>query len=241
MRVGSATSTMIDLYPPMAIRKIISHPSVLPYAHLYLDDIEEICRILTSALTDCGDPGLDDPKTFETVFTTGQLALDSIEDLEQLGGSATNFTVKLRMGYKECDVEFRSYAETRASLYSLNSDLIFATHAKLTSLFEQRELTFRNVVARLPWWLPSLAMMALIYAAVPVILALHWNRIAVAGIYLGVLAILLYLGSRPSRVSFVRSHERSKLSRGRRSEYLGKIIFLIAGGLIGALISKLIK
>jgi uncharacterized membrane protein YoaK (UPF0700 family) len=50
-----------------------------------------------------------------------------------------------------------------------------------------------------------------------------------------------YTMFRPSRVSFVRSHERSKLSAEARKGYFKTIILLVLGAIIGGAITEVVK
>src|SRR5207253_8213367 len=67
-----------------------SQDSVRAHAHLYLEDVEEICKILLDAFS---RPSTSQPTI---LFSLGDdLQMDSIDDLERRGGSAKILVSKL--------------------------------------------------------------------------------------------------------------------------------------------------
>ena len=72
----------------MSIRTIHELPSELPHAHLYLDDIEKISKILLKAYAPCFR---EREKEAKIVYTVGDPRMDSIGDLETHGGTPRTF------------------------------------------------------------------------------------------------------------------------------------------------------
>ncbi len=92
------------------VRKI---PSELPHAHLYLEDVEEICKILLDAFS---RPSTSQPTI---LFSIGDdLQMDSIDDLERRGGSAKDFGIEV-VGYSYDRIRFQSFMNPEADLFIL--------------------------------------------------------------------------------------------------------------------------
>ena len=74
----------------MSIRTIHELPSELPHAHLYLEDIEEISKILLEAYA----PYFRErEKEAKIVYTVGDPRMDSIGDLETHGGTTADLSI----------------------------------------------------------------------------------------------------------------------------------------------------
>jgi hypothetical protein len=226
----------------MAITKVISVPSDLPHARLYLDDIEEICRILLDALRE-ERKGTYRDETAEAAtarFLMKGLSLDTTEDLMEYGGSATDLTVKVGGEYGGCQLEFRLLSHPRLSLYSLGTERAFATYGKVKAILDRRELTVRNITAKTPDWLVFPFSMVVSYGGAFAIAEVPpGHRLVPAVLAAGMVAVVLYFGVRPSRVYFVRSHERSKSRSQKTRDYIERIAFLVGGALLGIALSKL--
>src|ERR1700690_610014 len=114
----------------MGITRIVKVPYELPHAHLYLDDVEQICGILRDALR----TATPDSPTVLT-FSTKDLQMDSIEDLEEHGRSATNFTIKVSRSavgvFGDCSIELHSLSGPTIYLYSLDSEAAWSTYSKV--------------------------------------------------------------------------------------------------------------
>jgi len=75
---------------PMTVTTVRKIPSELPHAHLYLEDVEEICKILLDAFS---RPSTSQPTI---LFSIGDdLQMDSIDDLERRGGPAKDFSIEV--------------------------------------------------------------------------------------------------------------------------------------------------
>src|SRR3981081_3622680 len=135
----------------MSIQRIHTVPSDLPHARLYLDDLEEISRILVDALVSSSDEGLEQSRV---VYRVGDLRMDSIDDLQQRGGSAKELEMQVKVGpYRELGLRFSGMLEPSLRLYSLKDPEHWAVYAKIKSIFERRQLTLKNSIASLPSWL----------------------------------------------------------------------------------------
>jgi hypothetical protein len=211
----------------MSITRIVKVPSDLPYAYLYLDDVEQICCILHDALR------AESPeKPIVTTFSTKDLRMDSIEDLEKHGRSATTFSVKVRLDYRELSLELRPFSEPEIRLHTLDSESEWATYSKVKAIFDARQLTIKNAVSRLPEW-SKFSLWIFAVFIVPTAFEVFRTRWFVDLAYLGTLGVVFFIMVRPSRVFFVHSHEQSKLTIENRKSYIKAIILLCIGAVIG--------
>ena len=240
----------------MAIRKKREFPDKLPHAHLYLDDVEEISKILLEAYeTVLGEHG----EQAQIVYSVDDSEMDSIDDLKTRGGSTTHFqvtigsvkTLKMRsepgMDFFYGDgLEVSGTSRPRTRLYSLR-DKSWAVQARLKAIFDHRQLTLQNSIGSLPWWLRSILLsLALSLPLVLIRSTLHragttmhaWLLYLAWVIYLVLLGFAIF---RPSRVSFVYSYERSSASSAARKKTFGAIMLMAAGAVIAEVIRLLFR
>lgn len=217
----------------MAIRTIREVPSDLPHARLYLVDIEEISQILLEA----AKPGIAKRMgEAEISYSIGDTKMDSIHDLKTLGGGTTKFEIVV--GPWGPRLSFRFFMHPELLLHSLDDELAWATHAKVKSIVDRRQLRIKNAIESLPGWLKwslwillSLSPEYLPHVQHPVYFLIGYTTIFV---------LVGYELTRPSRVVFVRSHERTRRSSEARRKNLREIIILVVGGVVGGLIIELI-
>lgn len=123
------------------VRKISSE---LPQAHLYLEDVEEICKILLDAFS---RPSTSQPTI---LFSIGDdLQMDSIDDLERRGGSAKDFGIEV-VGYSYDRIRFQSFMNPEADFYSLSDSGRWAMHNKLKAVFDARRFVIKNAILGFP-------------------------------------------------------------------------------------------
>jgi hypothetical protein len=225
MRSGGVKSRV------MAITQIREFPNALPHAHLYLDDVEEISRILRDALS--ADPDrLNTVKPFVR-FSTKDLQMDSLEDLAAHGGTTSDFGIEV--GDYGTSLRITSFIEPTIHLNLPDKDKRWAVYSQIKAIFERRQYTFKNGILQLPAWL-KWTFYALLSLAIPLLEVVH----ATKAIYIGYLVVALAVGLemfRTNKVSFVRHRERSKTVAETRKTW-AKTIFLIV---LGAVIEKLIE
>jgi len=198
------------------VRKI---PSELPHAHLYLEDLEEICKILLDAFS---RPSTSQPTI---LFSLGDdLQMDSIDDLERRGGSAKDFGIEV-VGYSYDRIRFQSFMNPEADFYSLSDSGRWAMHNKLKAVFDARRFVIKNAILGFPELLRfSLAIVAT-WGVLFLLAYLHARWFILAYIvFLGLIAFVIF---RSSRVSFVRSHDRFKQVSEVRRGYFRDVFVLI--------------
>jgi hypothetical protein len=240
----------------MAIRKKREFPDKLPHAHLYLDDVEEISKILLEAYEPVlGERG----EQAQIVYSADDSEMDSIDDLKTRGGSTTHFQIivgSLRTLQRRSEpgmsffygdgVELSSTLSPTTRLYSLR-DKSWAVQARLKAIFDHRQLTLRNSIDSLPWWFRSILLgLAVSLPLVAIRYGLHragttihvWAVYLAWVIYLVLLALAVF---RPSRVSFVYSYERSTASSAAWRRHSRDFIFLVLGAVIPIVLQLLVK
>src|SRR6266480_1649894 len=232
----------------MAIKRIRELPDELPHALLYLDDIEEIRKILIDACTTAEETNLEryphapDRKVeIKTVYHVGDLRMDSTEDLVEYGRPANDFKLEIISGIgRSTEFEIRRWSEPRLDLsYPLEGDACWSVYAQVKAIVDRRQLRFKNAILAWPEWL-RIASYVLIMFAAPFLLGLRIpfpsRLFAYAGLLILLNSMALYVMVRPSRVFLVRSHERSKLSVSARKDYIKTFVLLVIGGVLGKLI-----
>jgi hypothetical protein len=225
-------------------RRIEVVPSALPHARLYLDDIESIEQIFKdSILKAIKAEATDNSRTvpeLDTTYVMGREEMDSIDDLLEQGGSSTrfHFEVHARESYRYCLLSLNG-PSSLPSVYSYGIDNAgeWGLHAKVAAVFKRRSMPIRNLLEGLPSgvkvgaWTVAGAMTWILAKVQTTSHPLLWNVIAIT--YLAYVLLLVaaafILMLRPSRVYFVRSHERSKASRERRKQYVIRAITFGSG------------
>jgi hypothetical protein len=233
----------------MAIKPIRRLPDDLPHARLYLDDIEQISKILRKSVTaaiEANQKGAssDHKPEIAVVYRIDDSEMDSLEDLTAYSHSTTNFRLTVTSDDSHgTEFTIRSFwAKPELNLsYPIVGDARWSVHAKIKAILEYRQLRFKNGILSWPNWL-KVSFYVLVSMALPFILLLRYLpllRIALCIVWAVLAATILYVACWPSRVIFVRSHERSKLSVTARQGYIKAVALMIVGGVIGKLIDLL--
>lgn len=220
----------------MSITKIREVPRELPHAHIYLDDIEEICRILIEAYKKNTHGGEQEPAT---TFSTRDCRMDSIEDLEALGGSAKEFTIQVFVGVVRGSVSFRSFLNPELQNLSGSDEERWGVYGRIKAVFEHRQYRIKNMIFAVPYWL-RWSLYALAMAGPSFLFpSMRQHPIMELGPYVIVMGVMFCIIFRPSRVSFVRFTERSKLRSEARKDTLAKFFWIVIATLVGSAVTIL--
>ena len=238
----------------MAIRHIRNLPNELPNALLYLDDIEEIQRILVDAYTVAeeahrkqleeryGSPYPGRKPEITVIYQVDDRQMDSITDLAEYGLSATNFRLTVDSdGMKQSVFKVRFGGEPiLVPSFFLEEATQWSIYSKIKAILDRRQLRFKNAILNLPGWLrfPLFGMIAWLFPQLALV-AHYPLRLFLYLAWLPFLAATMYVGLWPSRVYFVRSHEQSKVSASARQGYIKAVVLLAAGAIIGKLVELL--
>ena len=207
-------------------------PRDLPHARLYLDDIENLTNVILEEMSVqfkadvANDPNAQSAKNerkFEpkVSYVLGQDEMDSIDDLQQQGGSVVDLEIRIenRRFYQNCSIRFRRHDQPSVTLNTLDVNRAWAAYAKVRAIFEKRRMFIRNLLDDLPTSLVFASWIILSFTPlVPNIGSSHSGRVMSAieilcliNFLLFAFGVIIYVGV-SSRVYLVRSHERSKAS-----------------------------
>src|SRR5437868_260776 len=103
----------------MAIKHELSVPTELPAAYLYLDDVQDIVRVLEDA-----NSVLPEYRRKTLTFTFGGTKGESIEDLKEIGGAKR----EIEIGDHSLSVRIHALT-SQARLGALDGDAEWATFA----------------------------------------------------------------------------------------------------------------
>jgi hypothetical protein len=115
----------------------------LPPAHLYLEDIEEIIRLMVEfENTRKRNP---ENKEITLAFTVGKKQCDTVDDLKSIGGSWHEFKVEVN---DRSSFNVNRFAGANLYLYDHGE-----TFPKVLRLMTARESRLRSTLRRIPYWL----------------------------------------------------------------------------------------
>jgi hypothetical protein len=219
----------------MSVTKIRKVPSNLPYAHLYLDDIEEICKILFDA---SHRPDKIDNVPDITFLIGDDLKIDTIEELREHGGSATKFSIEFEMAA----IRLEGFSGPSAFFYGIQDAEKWAVYGRIRAVFDARRLVLKNAIMAIPDFLRGALVALFILSMGPVVIYLRLHLVALR-IYVVAAYVIAFclvggvLALSTSRVSFVRSHERSKAAIENRKGLVKTIFLMVLAAVLGAVIT----
>lgn len=217
----------------MSVRVISEVPDELPHAHLYLDDVEEVCKLVSKTLVK------NDNESCKVEFSTGELVFDSVDDLLSHGGGSSKLTIQLRCGYRQYSVKFHSVFEPTIYDSSLDSSDAWALYGKVKAIFERRQYRLKNALFALPGWL-KLSFFPSAWIVFD-ILGTSKARTPFWVSAFGLYALVALICVQPSRVSFVRSRDSFRHRAESRRGYARDLLMIVCGGIIGQLITYFAK
>jgi hypothetical protein len=228
----------------MAISKIRTVPTELPHARLYLDDVEELSRILLDAFRNpkkpiYAQPG--DPPQALRFLIGDDLQIDTVDDLRQRGGSASSFQIAVTVGIIGSSISIQGFIPPTLRLSpELDVSEQWAVYSKVRAVFETRELVLKNAILSLPGWL-RWSLVAFSWLGIFPVMELLKARSFWYLLWSGMVGFILFVMFRPSRVYFVDFHERSKLLAADRKSWFRAIALLALGAAIPKLVEYLAK
>jgi hypothetical protein len=129
-------------------------PTKLPAAKLYLDDIEEVVRILKEAWARKPIDAHEENSQITTQFQIGDKVCDEIQDLPKIRKSTGEFTLNISRGRLPYGLEFEiTHYATTWTHFGLTYDEAWAAFRKLDALLQPRRLRWRNLWHASPFWL----------------------------------------------------------------------------------------
>lgn len=145
----------------------------LPYARLYLDDVEEIVSIFRSAFAavDLGLTEIAPDQTCEFYFEIeDNVRLDNFEDLKQHGGHVSEFSIWMTYSYMLSASNTRSdqtqilrisYGQPEFAYPRVMEESRWELRAKLLTIFESRRDSWKIFSDSVPWWITAPSPLAI--------------------------------------------------------------------------------
>lgn len=238
-------------------------PNELPYARLYLEDIEEITAILTEEVRHAFDVRVSEagtvyahddeaPQLFiEVLYRTGGDEMDSIDDLLEQGGNVTDLEVNVG---GRCDPYLfhdgwwvRISKEAAPAIYRSGlsaDDAVWRVYGKIRAIFDNRRMGLKNFVSALPLP-PSWITFVTTFLAVTLVSS-HRLYLKVLGGVIFALPILFgaavyVIYKIPNRVILVRSHVKLREGAETRRKYLVSAAIFVLGALFKMAVDYLTK
>ena len=230
----------------MSTTKIRRVPYDLPHAHLYLDDVEELRNILLDSLRNPEKPIYASPyDSKHSSFQVGDdLVMDDIEDLRERGGSTSDFKIEVGQSYAKASISFHRLSNPTTHLYSLDDAEQWRVYSRIKAVFEARKFILKNAIMDLPNWLRISLFLILMFSSylfIPRAVRQSQYVAYMAFAYVTFLGLTAFVMLRSSRVSFVRSHESSKLALENRKSYVKATVLLALGAIIGGVIQHFVS
>jgi hypothetical protein len=235
----------------------VSPPRKLPEARIYLDDLAEIERILITEYRN-----LVPPKEISFVYEIDDTTrCDSLQELEQIGGHAKDFIMRLAGEAKERSWEWRHTSVLNLKSFEYDSSPSFQAptaiadkqwelHAKVNLIFHDKRLKIRNwftslsvriQVALQMLVFPLLGVLVGVLAGFIVEIYRHHSRPSVLQcvIILIISSVIIFLGSsaylttRRSKVYLYYQRDRDKTRKAERKALTLDLVKLVFGALLG--------
>jgi hypothetical protein len=207
-------------------------PIKLPPAKLYLDDINEILRVLTDSNADC-----------QASFVAGKSKCDTLDDLKELRGRTTDFVMNISSPGKHQTLELTT-STTQVHIHELGDQLeAWSKYVKVAAIFERRRLRLKSAVRSVGplilaglWLLTIAAWIVELHVAKSVLI--HELPYLVTGVIVAA-AIVYYFVSSHSIV-YLRYPQR--VSAGRWLEdHKPEIIVGVVCALMGAVATRIVE
>jgi hypothetical protein len=209
-----------------------SIPTKLPPAKLYLDDITEIVQILTES-----DPGC------QATFVAGKSKCDTLDDLKDLGGRATDFVMHISSPGKHQTLELTS-SSTRIHIHEIGDQLpAWSKYVNVAAIFEKRRLRLKSIARALGWrifaglWLLTIALWMFTPHVLKPVPPYELPRLA-TGIVIAV-AVVYYFVSSQSIVYLRHPHKVG--AANWLTDHKPEIIVGIICALLGAVTSQVLE
>jgi hypothetical protein len=213
----------------MAMKRIRDVPRTLPNARLYLDDLEEIAKILSDLY----------PNKTITYQIGDTEQYETITDLEHRGGSSSLFWIAI--GDRLTGLRLYKILPPELSLYSLDKTIKWAAYAKVRAVFDSRGFKLRNALGSLPIWLRWALFFVWVIALPRLFNYTSTKSISIAenAVWL-ILSVLIGLElTRFSRVVFSRSNHVAHKGRESSRTYLTNFLFTLLGAALSVLLQAL--
>jgi hypothetical protein len=222
-------------------------PSEFPPARLFLDDIEEIVRILVAAAESRKREGIlhEDRARTRLTLTVKDRVCDEVQELPRLARKTINLLVKVEIespGWSVASIRFNRYG-TSLSFYGVTRQEKLSTFHDLAPIFKRRNLWLATRVRPLRnLFLTLMVLLTLVNIGfdfslkkqVPLRLEIVMSVLATV-----IVAILLATTLHHSIIILRHSSEPSTVSQGLRDKLPAALIGVVVGSVLGFLFTLL--
>jgi hypothetical protein len=230
-------ATRIDITGYVTIRiKEPEVPSEFPPARLFLDDIEEIVRILREFLEsrEMGSRSTVEDLKLKVRFSSGGTECDDVEDLPKIAKSFREVRISVaRGGWLRTSLTLHPLFTMWQSSGLTKEDTWAAFH-KLEAVFQKRKRTWSTLLRSLPSWLRWALWLAAVWLA-PFLrfplykLMSHRTAHAITLLSYGIIIAAAVIGARNTTLTLRHSWEPPPF----RQYVKDKLVPVIAGALLG--------
>jgi hypothetical protein len=225
-------------------RQVQTVPRELPHARLYVDDIETVTKIFSEEMLKAEMDRVwrrdaSAAPEIKVAYQIGHVEMDSIDDLIAQGGSAAELDVKVfetTERWSECSVRFNWLSSPRLDMSGIGeANKQWEIYARIRAVFEKRRMVVKNLIEDVPTSV-KIGVWAFAVVVAPALALLFRGRYydvfeGIWWVFTAAFLVVIVTMFRPSRVYFVRSHERSRASAEvRRGYWRSGLTFLLGAG-----------
>jgi hypothetical protein len=234
----------------MAITRVPTGiPNELPHARLFLDEIKAIEEILKTELGRSSPTGIASVK----YLLNGETRCDSLEDLEEIGGSVEKFGLEVTIERENRYGETASFDigdVARVWTQQLPSDVRWAIYGKVRNILFARRLklsyvlnTFSNEMQGVIWAIGTMAglgagTLVIIRVLSSIFHPVHHISFAPLGVvaaFAALLSLLVFLANRKGRVYLYYHHSIERERRLHRKSIILDLIKILVGAVLGVI------
>jgi hypothetical protein len=216
-------------------------PSEFPPARLFLDDIEEIVRILREFLESrkMGSHSTVEDLKISVRLSAGGKESDDVQELPKITKNNRELNISLTRGdWSQTSLHFHPWFGTLWRSLGLTKEDTWSAYHKLHTVFEKRPRRWSALLRSIPWWLTwsiCIGVTLLFPFVLPFVRFQGHNLTLWYGTCITVLVIASVTGARHTTVVLRHSWEPSAL----RQELLHKLPLIVITSLLTFLLTLL--
>jgi hypothetical protein len=212
-------------------------PEEFPPARLFLDDIEEIVRILREFIEsrETGSHSSVEDLKIKVRFSTGGKECDDIQDLPKIAKSNRELSIEVARGrWVEAYLRCHPWLGTLWWSMGHSQEDKWSAFRKVQPVFQKRSRRWSTLLHSLPWWLVLplwTAPIGAVLLLMPLLYNLMSHRAAhtIQALMEGIIFTVMVIGARHTTLTLRNSWDPSPL----RQYMKDKLIPVIAGTLLG--------
>jgi len=232
--------TRADINAHVTIKTEPEVPDEFPPARLFLDDVEEITRILVEATEK-----LDQDEKSTVKLSIKDQVCDEVQELPKMARKTSNLSVSVTSGDKFSSSTLRIGHSIFLSLGGFTREQELIIFYKLAPIFKRRNLWLRTFVHSHPVVVPALSGLSFAGAvAIVPLVGLLTHKSSMLATTCGLLSMAIFIiiltnMSLSSTVILRHSSEPSALRQGLRDKLPAALIGAVLGSVLTFLLSQL--